>query len=141
MFIKPVISYYSIKGRAGGSVKKIKETVSGTREKLLESALDVMSEKPFNAVSLDEVASRVGLTRGAVYWHFKNKSDLLVNLIRHICENIGPDADFDGKPPENFEEMRILIQNRLAQPATDVLSLVLAVVLHGVEFGRQTRGH
>jgi TetR/AcrR family acrAB operon transcriptional repressor len=112
---RPVISYYPIKREAGGLVKKTKETMRGTREKLLESALDVMSEKPFNTVSLDEIASRLGLTRGAVYWHFKNKSDLLVNLIRHLCENIGPDADVGGKPPENFGELRNLIQNRLKE--------------------------
>ena len=100
-------------------VNKTKEMTRETREKLLESALDVMSTKSFSAVSLDEIASRVGLSRGAVYWHFKNKEDLLASLIKHVCENIGPDAIGDGKSLENLGDMRLFFKNKLKEAASN----------------------
>lgn len=55
--------------------RKTKEDSQLTRSRLLESALDVFSEKSFADVTLSEIAERVGMTKGALYWHFK-KVDL-----------------------------------------------------------------
>jgi TetR/AcrR family acrAB operon transcriptional repressor len=57
-----------------------------TREKLIESALEVMSEKPFSNVSMNEIAEKIGLSKGAAYWHFKNKTDVLINLVESLCK-------------------------------------------------------
>jgi TetR/AcrR family acrAB operon transcriptional repressor len=93
--------------------RKTKELALETREKLMESALDVMSEKPFDVVSISEIANRVGLSKGAVYWHFKNKNDLFVNLIRRIGENMGLDSSCEGNPPEDFEGLRRFFHEKL----------------------------
>ncbi|MDR0764102.1 MAG: TetR family transcriptional regulator [Synergistaceae bacterium] len=93
--------------------RKTKEFALETREKLLESALGVMSEKPFDKVSLSEIASRVGLSKGAVYWHFKNKSDLLVSLLRQISESVGLHSRGDEDPPEDFEGLRRFFRDKL----------------------------
>ncbi|MDR0652432.1 MAG: TetR/AcrR family transcriptional regulator [Synergistaceae bacterium] len=93
--------------------RKTKEMALETRKKLLESALDVMSEKPFNTVSIDEIASRIGLSKGAVYWHFKNKNDLLIHLIRYLCEKACLDFNEDGKTPEDFEGLRRFFHDKL----------------------------
>jgi TetR/AcrR family acrAB operon transcriptional repressor len=73
------------------AVRKKKEDALETRNKLLESALDVMGEKPFSSVSMSEVAERVGLSKGAVYWHFKNKGDLLVSVVGEVCDKVWRD--------------------------------------------------
>jgi TetR/AcrR family acrAB operon transcriptional repressor len=57
-----------------------------TRRRLLDSALDVMSEKPFSSVSMNDIAEGVGMSKGAVYWHFKNKNDVLTSLLETICD-------------------------------------------------------
>jgi TetR/AcrR family acrAB operon transcriptional repressor len=93
--------------------RKTRELALETREKLLESALDVMSEKPFDTVSISEIANRVGLSKGAVYWHFKNKSDLLVNLIRQIGEHMGLNTSYEGNQPEDFEGLRSFFHDKL----------------------------
>jgi TetR/AcrR family acrAB operon transcriptional repressor len=103
----------------GGLARKTKELALETREKLLESALDVMSEKPFDKVSISEIANRVGLSKGAVYWHFKNKGDLLVNLIRRICEDDGPGPFYEEKPPEDFEWLRCFFRDKLHKTSDD----------------------
>jgi TetR/AcrR family acrAB operon transcriptional repressor len=97
----------------GGLARKTKELALETRKKLLESALDVMSEKPFNTVSIDEIANRVGLSKGAVYWHFKNKGDLLMQLIGYLFEKACLYFNVDGNPPEDLDGLRRFFRNKL----------------------------
>jgi AcrR family transcriptional regulator len=52
-----------------------------TRDRILESAARVFARKSFQGASLDEVAADAGLTKGAVYWHFKSKNDLFFALL------------------------------------------------------------
>jgi TetR/AcrR family acrAB operon transcriptional repressor len=53
-----------------------------TRERLLDAAEGVFCERGVTRTSLSEVATAAGMTRGAVYWHFKDKAD----LFRAMCE-------------------------------------------------------
>ena len=53
--------------------RRTNEQAQQTREKILEGALNVFSEKGFSRSTLGDIAKRIGMTRGAVYWHFKDK--------------------------------------------------------------------
>ncbi len=61
-----------------------KEQAQKTREKLIETAIDVFYERGVNATTLEQVAEAAGLTRGAFYWHFKNKLDLVSAVHEHF---------------------------------------------------------
>lgn len=52
-----------------------------TRERILASAARVFARKGFQRASLDEVAADAGLTKGAIYWHFKSKNDLFFAIL------------------------------------------------------------
>jgi AcrR family transcriptional regulator len=52
-----------------------------TREKLIAAAAAVIGEKGYDRAPLEEIASRAGMTRGAVYGNFKNKEELFLELI------------------------------------------------------------
>ena len=52
--------------------KKTKNPVK-TKNHILESAINIFENKGFVRASLEEIAAEAGVTRGAVYWHFKNK--------------------------------------------------------------------
>jgi TetR/AcrR family acrAB operon transcriptional repressor len=60
--------------------RKTKEEALATRCQLLDAAQSVFCERGVSHTSLHEVATAAGLTRGAVYWHFENKADLLAAL-------------------------------------------------------------
>ena len=62
-------------------VRKCKEDAEKTRQAVLESALDVFSEKGYAKTTFDEIAVRAGFTKGAIYWYFRNKADLVSALI------------------------------------------------------------
>lgn len=61
--------------------RRTNEQAQQTREKILWGALNVFSEKGFSRSTLGDIAKRIGMTRGAVYWHFQDKRELLVELI------------------------------------------------------------
>ncbi len=54
-----------------------------TRERILEAAAQVFAKKGLQKATLDEVAAAAGMTKGAIYWHFKSKSDLFFALLDH----------------------------------------------------------
>lgn len=57
-------------------VRRTKEEARETRERLLDAAETIFRERGVTRTSLAEVATAAGMTRGAVYWHFKDKADL-----------------------------------------------------------------
>ena len=60
--------------------RKTKEEAQATRESILDAAETVFLDKGVSAATLEQIAREAGVTRGAVYWHFKNKEDLLLAM-------------------------------------------------------------
>lgn len=52
-----------------------------TREKILYEALSLFSIKGYDAVTIREIASAVGIKESSIYNHFKNKKDILNKII------------------------------------------------------------
>jgi AcrR family transcriptional regulator len=52
-----------------------------TRDRILDAALDLFSEHGFDGTTLQQIADRVGLTKAALYHHFRSKDDLLEALV------------------------------------------------------------
>ncbi len=60
--------------------RKTKQQALETRQHLLEVALCLFSRQGVSATSLEDIAKAAGVTRGAIYWHFRNKSDLFSEI-------------------------------------------------------------
>ncbi len=76
-----------------------------TRARLSEAAEAVFAERGYHAATLDAVAARAGMTKGAVYGNFRDKEDLLLSTYRR--GGIGVRPDF--RPGAALaEQMRIL---------------------------------
>jgi len=52
-----------------------------TRTRLVDAAVDVIREKGFYGTTLEDVARRAGMTRGAIYGNFKDKDELLLAVV------------------------------------------------------------
>ena len=52
------------------------------KNEIIEAALQLFSEKSFHEVTMDEIAIRVGLSKGTVYLYFENKDDLFFSIIK-----------------------------------------------------------
>ena len=64
--------------------RRTKEDAQATREGILDAAEDCFREKGLSGTSLEAIAARAGVTRGAVYWHFKNKAEVLEAMINRV---------------------------------------------------------
>lgn len=56
--------------------RRTKQEALETRNCIMEAAVEVFFEKGVANATLNDIAVRAGVTRGAVYWHFKNKLDV-----------------------------------------------------------------
>jgi TetR/AcrR family transcriptional repressor of mexAB-oprM operon len=65
-------------------VRRTKEDAARTRTAILDAAETLFFDQGVGRTSLDEIGARAGVTRGAVYWHFKSKGELISALFERI---------------------------------------------------------
>ncbi len=92
--------------------RKTKQEAQETRQHILDVALRLFSQQGVSSTSLGEIAKAAGVTRGAIYWHFKDKSDLFSEIWELSESNIGEleleyQAKFPGDPLSVLREILI----------------------------------
>jgi len=60
-----------------------------TRHRLLDAAMKLFSQYSFAGTSLQMIADELGLTKAAIYYHFRTREQLLLALMRPILSEIG----------------------------------------------------
>ena len=63
-------------------MRKTKEESEATKERIIEAALYIFLEKGYSKTSVENIVSSLNMTRGAFYWHFKDKDDLMKSIIQ-----------------------------------------------------------
>jgi len=61
--------------------RKTQKDAEKTRAKILASALALFAKKGYAHTTFTDIAARLGMTKGAVYWHFVSKEALLMALV------------------------------------------------------------
>ena len=103
-------------------VRKTKEEAAATREMLLDAAEDMFIEHGVARTSLEQIARHAGMTRGAVYWHFRNKVDLfnaMLERVRLPFQGLVEELDDPELAKKPLEAIRLACINgfkRLEQP-------------------------
>ncbi|MCR5384559.1 MAG: TetR/AcrR family transcriptional regulator [Saccharofermentans sp.] len=59
-----------------------------TKEKIMDVALHMFSERGYEAVSIRDICGEVGIKESTLYYHFKNKKDILDSLIEKFRNHI-----------------------------------------------------
>jgi len=57
---------------------------AATKASITDAALRLFAQRGFVSTALDDIAKESGITKGAIYWHFKNKDDLFTEILAHI---------------------------------------------------------
>ena len=75
-----------------------------TRDKIMDVALNMFSERGYEAVSIRDICGEVGIKESTLYYHFKNKKDILDSLIEkfrsHIDGLLAHVDEITEKPPK-----------------------------------------
>lgn len=101
-----------------------------TRAALLDAAERLWAERGIRGASLDEIAARAGLTKGAVYSNFASKAELVLALLeRYTQAELGfggcPGVRDTGGPDERFAEAGRYYARSLSEEETRMRALLL----------------
>jgi AcrR family transcriptional regulator len=68
---------------------------AGVKEKILQAAIDSFSQTGYDRTKMEDIAKRLGLSKGTLYLYFKSKEDLFVAICEHnIQQSDREDAGF-----------------------------------------------
>ncbi|GGO78757.1 TetR family transcriptional regulator [Marinobacterium nitratireducens] len=87
--------------------RRTKEEALETRNCLLDTALHLFCVRGIVNTTLTDIASEAGLTRGAVYWHFKNKADIFAALWARLREPLDELATISESPSQPYPLERL----------------------------------
>lgn len=88
-----------------------------TKQEILEAALELFSVQGFEATSISQIASAVGIRKASLYSHFESKQAILDALVRDVLDQYAahsifarPDGDSEDAPTPEATTQRILEQ-------------------------------
>jgi TetR/AcrR family acrAB operon transcriptional repressor len=64
--------------------RRTKDEAVETRNQILDAAERVFSARGVSRTSLTDIAEAAEVTRGAIYWHFKDKADLFCEMVARV---------------------------------------------------------
>ncbi|AYA40979.1 transcriptional repressor for multidrug efflux pump (TetR/AcrR family) [Xenorhabdus nematophila ATCC 19061] len=129
----------SVKNKVYGikMARKTKQQAKQTRQQIIDAAIKTFSERGVSATSLSDIAIAAGVTRGAIYWHFKNKTDLLSTVCKMPEDKIGAlEREYQAKYPNNpLLALRSLLIFMLRMMMHDTeYRLLIEIFFHKCEF-------
>ncbi len=117
--------------------RRTKADAEATRHRLLDAAEQLFQSRGVSRTSLQDIASAAGATRGAVYWHFKDKADLFNAMMERVTlplEQALPDGDV--APQDALTALYGALLHALQVTAQDARTQrVFEVATHMVEYG------
>ena len=117
--------------------RKTKQQALETRQHILDVALRLFSQQGVSSTSLADIAQAAGVTRGAIYWHFKNKSELF-GEIWELSESSISDLETEYRakfPDDPLSVLReILVYVLEATVIEERRRLMMEIIFHKCEF-------
>ncbi|WP_433557123.1 TetR/AcrR family transcriptional regulator [Pseudonocardia xinjiangensis] len=111
------------------------ESRAQTRERLLEAARELFTERGVNGSSVEQIAERAGYTRGAFYGNFADKQELVAELLEQRTRSEVAEVSDLQRRAESFGDMLELLRHwnrERDQNLPDWMALRLELVLHAL---------
>lgn len=113
--------------------RRTKEEAEQTRRAILEAARRCFHAQGVSMTSLEHIAKEAGVTRGAVYWHFANKGELIDAMFDDVSIPFIDRLDYTLLlDPE--ADARSRLRNFLCQLVSSLDNPELRVVMEILEF-------
>jgi TetR/AcrR family acrAB operon transcriptional repressor len=117
--------------------RRTKADAQTTRNNLLDAAEQLFQSRGVSHTSLNDIAVAAGTTRGAIYWHFKDKADLFNAMLKRVTlpleQTLG--VAYVAQAADPVAEIRSAMLEALRLIATDAQTRrVLQIATHQVEY-------
>lgn len=93
--------------------------MSDTREKILMTALRLFAMDGYEAVSVSTIAGELGMTKGALYKHYKNKRDIFDCIVERMYQIDAERAKKYELPQEKYETQPEAYKNQSLERIMD----------------------
>ena len=116
--------------------RRTKEAAAETRASLLDAAEHLFIKQGVSGTSLAQIAAAAGATRGAIYWHFKDKADLFNAMMDRVTlpfeaavdELLNQDDPLQALRDHALETMDQLVNDEQLQRVLTVAMLMVELV-------------
>jgi AcrR family transcriptional regulator len=88
-----------------------------TRGEIQRAALCRFTDQGYDKTSLREIAEDLGVTKAAVYYHFRSKEEILESLVREVADSLEALIDWARSQPAT-RETRVELLRRLGKATT-----------------------
>ena len=117
-------------------MRKTKEDAELTKQNLLEAAFQLFLENGYDRTSLEQICQLAQVTRGAAYWHFKNKYEIFENTVIETLNRIHAAVVKNIAHNNGLKDEEILVEllwlpNRMTDDFRFVTTTLAYVLAHG----------
>jgi len=102
--------------------------VNKTKRKIFETSMKLFAEKGYDATSIEEITSTVGVAKGTLYYHFSSKEEIFDFLITEGIKLLQNSVDIKMSKYENYlDKIRaiVLIQIKIVNKYEEIISILL----------------
>lgn len=111
--------------------RRVKEEAEKTRTRILASALALFVKKGYAHTTFTDIAARLKMTKGAVYWHFESKEALLVALVDEMLMKFGRQiAEVMPKDELTFPAVAEMMVKNAAQITGNTKGMAFFLLMH-----------
>ena len=68
--------------------KRVKKSSGDTKSRILEISEGLFANKGFDNTGIDEIAKKVGIAKSVIYYHFKNKDEILQTMYQNFITEL-----------------------------------------------------
>lgn len=111
------------------------------REQILAAANKLLMLQGYSGLAMRQIADEVGVSKAALYYHFKDKEELFLEILGGYLEKIAQMFDaIEAQTPDSRERIRLMIDGILSHPAEQraIIRLAMQESAHLTPAGRQS---
>lgn len=110
----------------------------GTKEQIMDVAIELFSQKGYDAVPIREIARTVGINEASIYNHYKNKEDIMDSIISSLIaefntgtEEVPVEALFEKYGPEAYMNIAgRAVMERMKEPHIGKVCRLICIELY-----------
>ena len=102
-----------------------------TKRKIFETSMELFAKKGYEATSIEEITSVVGVAKGTLYYHFSSKEEIFYFLIEEGMKLLKNSIDIKtSKLENNLDKLKaiILIQIKVIVKYENFISILLSQI-------------